>query len=896
MISISAGGTHTGIVHVALDSDWEQITSASKSVATQNGQAKDNNIAYVIYTSGSTGKPKGVLVEHHSLVNLAKNYASLTDLGPRDKVLQFISLGFDASAEEIFPTLISGAALILPRSSRELTTADFIHLIERQSVTFLHLPVAFWHRCVEDLQLAFDIPGEALMVPACVRGLVVGGESPSVEKLRFWQKLSGETPGIFINAYGPTETTIAASYYKIDLRETDPLGIERLPIGKGLVNNQIFLLDSEFRFVPIGVPGEICIGGEGVAHGYLNNPDITAEKFLLQPDHLVSGMQTVKSIRKSKYIIYRTGDLGRYLPDGNIEFLGRVDQQVKIRGFRVELGEIETVLEQYPDITSAAVLAREDPSTKERRLVAYVVLKRGDINQMEVPAASAGMSVSTPDSGDLRGYLRENLPDYMIPAVIVFLESMPLTPNGKIDRLALPVPDSEAVAFDRVYVAPRTPVEALLCGSWEQILGKSRVGVNDNFFDLGGHSLIATQVISRLKNIFQVDIPLRELFETPTVAGLAEQIEKNLRGDAGIGQPPFLQIPREIESGVPTVPPQLSFSQQRLWFLDQLAPGNLFYNIPLAVEIDGGLDPAALKKTLNEIIARHTILRTNFKSIGGIPLQIVRPELTIDLPVVDLTDLAEETRKVESEKVAQQEAQLAFNLESDPLIRARLIYLGKDPDQAFERYVFMLTMHHIISDGWSMRIFLNEMADLYRAFSAGKPSPLPDLKYQYFDYSTWQRNWLQGEQLERQLSYWKNQLANQPRILDLPTDRPRPAVQTSRGATLPFQIPAGLTEKISALGREEGATLFMTLLAVFQVLLSRYSGQEDISVGTAIANRNKAEIESLIGFFVNTLVFRTDLSGEPTFKELLKRVPRSISRCLCTPGFTFRNVGRSSAA
>jgi amino acid adenylation domain-containing protein len=922
---------------VLMDEDWEEIARTASIIehtsveneSVENSQDPltsdpSHDLAYVIYTSGSTGKPKGVMIEHHSLVNHALNFAALNELSATDRVLQFISFGFDASAEEIFPTLISGATLVLPGSSRELTTTDFCNLVERQSISILHLPVAFWHQCVDDMA------AESLSVPKSVRVLVVGGESPSIDKLKSWVRMAGNRanhhPGdfpsqtTFINAYGPTESTIAASYFKClfsvesaaamselsgeshryHLNDLDNL--ERLPIGRGLVNNQIYILDQALHPVPIGVPGEICIGGEGVARGYLNREAITAEKFIVNPFHLADSQIPNlgnadmfradhrlyhRLYRRLYRLLYRTGDLGRYLPDGNIEFLGRVDQQVKIRGFRIELGEIEAVLSLHPQVQSAAVLAREEAPGK-KSLVAYVVPGNGlgsveynpvEYNQSELPAneVEIGLISSKGDGGavsadELRSYLRNNLPDYMVPAVFVMLDRMPLTPNGKIDRRALPAPDGLQAELSSAYVAPRNPVEGLIAGVWEQVLGLARVGIYDNFFDLGGHSLIATQVISRLRNVFQIDVPLKDLFETPNVAGLATQIEAALKGEIGIAQPVIEPIERVAGSDLPLEPPQLSFSQQRLWFLDQLAPGNLFYNIPLAVEIQGKLDAAALQKTLNEIVARHAVLRTNFKTIGGTPVQIVRAELNVELPFIDLTGLAEQEQKIEAKRLAQEEARLTFNLQSDPLIRARLLRLGAAGPHQGEKHVFLLTMHHIVSDGWSMGVFLKEIVALYEAYSTGKPSPLPDLKIQYFDFAHWQRNWLQGEQLERQLDYWKKQLTNQSRFLDLPTDHPRPAIQSSRGATQSFEFSGDLSEKLNELSRREGATLFMTLLAGFQVLLYRYSGQEDISVGTAIANRNHSEIENLIGFFVNTLVMRTDLSGEPNFKALLKRV------------------------
>lgn len=837
---------------MALDTEWDQIQlSVDNPPGTTSPVASPHNLAYVIYTSGSTGKPKGVMIEHHSLVNLVRNNVAVTNMKPADKVLQFLSFGFDASGEELFPPLVCGASLVLPALAREIAPLDLCQVVERQQISTLHLPVAYWHQMVDELET------EKRPVPVCLRLLTAGGESPAIGKLRTWFRLCGDRLVDFINAYGPTETTIAATYYRIRSDQHDRLAMDRLPIGHGLANNQIRILDSALQPVPINVPGEICIAGAGVARGYLNQPELTAEKFILAPR--IEPMAGLAHSGETR--MYRTGDQGRFWPDGTIEFVGRVDQQVKIRGYRIELGEIESVLSHHPSVQSVAVRAIDwhapgnGPSSARstKRLVAYVQ-----------PQKEAGGLKENP--GELRQYLLESLPEYMVPTVFVFLDSFPLTPNGKIDRRALPIPEGSEVERSSAFVLPRTPVESLVAGVWEQVLGVSPVGVEDNFFELGGHSLVATQVVSRLRNVFQVEIPLREVFENPTVAGLSSLIETNLREGAGLAQPVIDPLPRIQASDLPVAPPRLSFSQQRLWFLDQLAPGNLFYNLPLAVEIGGALDTSALRRTINEILARHAILRTNFQAVGGVPVQVIHPAQPLDLPVTDLSSLPETEARARARQFAQEEARKSFDLQKDSLVRARLFRLSDD------RHVFLLTMHHIVSDGWSMGVFIREVAVLYASFANGKPSPLPPLRIQYFDYAEWQREWLQGEQLDRQVNYWKKQLANAPRLLELPTDHPRPAVQSSRGATLAFRFPAELNRRVNELCRQEGVTLFMAYLAAFQILLSRYSGQEDISVGTAIANRTNAEIENLIGFFVNTLVMRVDLSAEPNFKEVLQRV------------------------
>jgi len=569
------------------------------------------------------------------------------------------------------------------------------------------------------------------------------------------------------------------------------------------------------------------IGGVGLARGYLNRPELTAEKFIPDPFSAEPGAR-----------MYKTGDLARYRPDGNIEFLGRADHQVKIRGFRIELGEIEAVLGQHPAVRAAVVLARED-APGEKRLVAYVVAE------------------STAD--ELRRFLKDKLPEYIVPAVFVLLDTLPLLSNGKIDRQALPAPDRTRPELDKSFVAPRTPTEELLAQIWAQLLDLERVGVDDNFFDLGGHSLLATQAVSRMREAFQVEISLRRLFEVPTVAGLAESIEAARQAGQDLLAPPILPVPRNGDLA-------LSFAQQRLWFFDQLEPGLSAYNIPAAVSLKGPFNLAALEQSLNEIVQRHESLRTTFKKVEGRPTQVIAPTLTIKLPVVDLRNLPAHERDIEVRRLITAEAQRPFDLSKGPLIRGTVLRL------ADEEHVGLLTMHHIVSDGWSTGLLVRELATLYVALCAGGSSPLPKLPIQYADFAHWQRQWLQGEVLESQIAYWKDRLAGAPALIDLPTDLPRPAVQTFRGAHKTLVLPKSLKDGFKALGRQEGVTLFMAMLAAFKVLLYRYTSQDDLIVGTPIANRNRVETEGLIGFFVNALVLRTDLSGNPSFRELLRRV------------------------
>jgi amino acid adenylation domain-containing protein len=831
---------------VCLDSRWEAIARESERNSISGATA--NSLAYVIYTSGSTGQPKGVMCEHGRLVNYLC-WVSEGPLGDPGLCMPLTTkLTFDMCLKQLFPPLLRGGEVwILP----EAVVADpalLLPALATRTKVGLNCVPSLWTAILHAIQSGqAPPPGEGLAY------LFFGGEPLSKELVaRSWSAL----PHLQIwNIYGPTEATANASAARI-------FSGDEVTIGRPIANAQIYILNSFLHPVPIGVQGELYIGGAGVARGYLNRPELTAEKFIPDPFSAVSGAR-----------MYKTGDLARYRPDGNIEFLGRADHQAKIRGFRIELGEIEAVLGQHPAVREAVVLAQET-AAGEKRLVAYVVAhdprrSRREEAQTERPEVSGqsptedqSLLTSAPTSstaGELRRFLKEKLPEYMVPAVFVLIEALPLMPNGKIDRRALPAPDRSRPELDKVFVAPRTPTEELLAEIWAQLLDLERVGIHDNFFDLGGHSLLATQVVSRMRETFQVEIPLRRLFEVPTVAGLAESIEAARLAGPNLFAPPILPIPRNGDLA-------LSFAQQRLWFFNQLDPGNSAYNLPAAVRLRGPLNLPALEQSLNEIVKRHESLRTTFGKVEGRPTQVIAPTLTIKLPVVDLRTLPASERETEVRRLVTAEAQRPFDLSQGPLVRGTVLRLGD------EEHVGLLTMHHIVSDGWSTGILVREVATLYVAFCAGGSSPLPALSIQYADFAHWQRQWLQGEVLQTQIAYWKEQLAGAPALIDLPTDHPRPAVQTFRGAHQLLVLPKHLQEGFKVLSRQEGLTQFMALLAAFKVLLHRYTSQEDLIVGTPIANRNRLETEGLIGFFVNALVLRTDLSGNPSFRELLRRV------------------------
>jgi amino acid adenylation domain-containing protein len=761
-----------------------------------------DNLAYVIYTSGSTGRPKGVAVSHGALLNLVSWHNSTFNISASDRATLLAGVSFDASVWELWPYMSYGASLDLPPDDLRSSPEGLREWITRRAVTVSFVPTP-----VAEPMLALEWSSETKL-----RTLLTGGD-----RLHTWPAPS--LPFAVVNNYGPTENAVVSTSGLIS-REGGAPGTAPT-LGRPIGNVGIYIVDQRGEPVPVGVTGELWVGGDSQARCYLNRPGLSAELFV--PDAL-SG--------KAGARLYRTGDLARYLPNGEIEFLGRSGSQVKIRGHRIELGEIETALRETDGVREAVVNCWEQ-LPGDRCLVAYVVRDE---------------DAAVVTSNDLRSALREQLPDYMVPSCVVLLDELPLTDNGKIDRRALPVPSADVQDEGAL---PRTPAEELLSNIWAQILRLPSVGLHDNFFDLGGHSLLATQVISRVQETFKVELPLRTLFENPTIAELAQSVDTALQTEAVGTLTPIERVDRAGKL-------PLSFAQQRLWFIDKLSSGNTVYNIQVAVRLLGQLDRGALEKALNEIIRRHEVLRTSFAVKDGVPAQIIAPEYSIALP---LTNLSGSTL----ESVCAEEGRHSFDLEKLPLVRFRLLRLSEN------EHALLLTMHHIISDGWSLGVITQELAWLYQAFTTGQASPLPELAVQYADFAHWQREWLTGDVLENQITYWKTQLG-QIATLELPTDRPRPPVQSFRGARRFFTLPADLAESLGSFSRHEGVTLYMLMLAAFKVLLNRYSNQDDIVVGTDIANRNRSEIEPLIGFFANQLVLRTSLAGNPTFRELLGRV------------------------
>ncbi len=735
-------------------------------------------------------------------------------LGAEGFALPLVSrLSFDAHVRQLFPPLLRGEpAWVLP----EETVSDPGALLEaisgHERVSFGGVP-SLWSAMLELVR-----SGEAPR-PSGLRAVLLGGEALPAELA---ERTFAAFPEVVLwNHYGPTEATVNITAARV--RPGEPVSIGR-PVG----NARVYLLDANGAPVPVGVPGELYVGGAGVSRGYLGRAELTAAQYLPDPFSGKAGAR-----------MYRSGDRVRWRADGELEYVGRTDFQVKVRGFRIEPGEIEAALERHPEVRAAAVTVRED-TPGASRLVGYVV-----------PGAGA-----TPEPAALRAYLLERLPEYMVPGAVVVLERLPLTPNGKVDRRALPAPD--ALATDD-YAAPRTPAEEILAGIWAQVLKVERVGVRDNFFALGGHSLLATRVVSRIRAAFGVEVPLRSVFEAPDLAGLAERVDAAVREGAGMGAPPLLRVPRDR-------PLPASFAQQRLWFIQQMEPSSSAYNMPYAMRLRGALDLGAMERALDAVRARHESLRTVFAFEEGVPVQVVEPPRPRRLAVEDLTALAPEARAWTARERARAEAATPFDLAREPLLRARLLHLDDDD------WGLLLTLHHIVTDGWSTGILMGELSAFYTAIAAGREARLPALPVQYPDYAAWQRGWLAGPVLERQLEFWREQLGDAPPLLELPTDRPRPPVQSPRGAHRTFAVSERATTALRELTGREGATVFMTLLAGWQALLARWSGQDDVLVGTPIAGRNRVETEGLIGFFVNTLVLRAGLSGAPSLRQLLAQV------------------------
>ncbi len=775
------------------ESGFEGYSEANPEIALDG-----ENLAYVIYTSGSTGQPKGAGNRHSALTNRLQWMQQVYALDLSDTVLQKTPFSFDVSVWEFFWPLMTGARLVVAAPGDHRDPARLVSLINAEQVTTLHFVPSM-------LQAFMQEP----TVATChtLHRIVCSGEALPVDAQ---QQVFAKLPGAGLyNLYGPTEAAIDVTHWTC----VDE-GRDAVPIGRPIANLGCYILDSNFEPVPVGVLGELYLGGAGLARGYHRRPALTAERFIAHP--FVTGER-----------LYRTGDLARYREDGVIEYAGRIDHQVKLRGQRIELGEIEARLLEHSGVREAAVLAVDG-----QYLVAYVVPHEVGDDWREV----------------LSAHLAQYLADYMVPAQWLLLEHMPLSPNGKLDRKALPKVDVQT----RAYLAPNTALEQQVAAIWAHVLGVEQVGLNDQFFELGGHSLLATQVISRLRHGLGLDVGLKALFDQPVLGDFVQAL-----GVAGV------DAARLESSAIQRVerdqPLALSYAQERQWFLWQLDPHSAAYHVPSALRLKGLLDQGALQRAFDTLVARHDSLRTHLQQDAERTVQVISTHLNIELTPVD----ADEVRlKALVEACITQ----PFDLRQGPLMRVSLLRLAAD------EHVLVLVQHHIISDGWSMQVMVDELVQLYAAYSQGQALQLPALPIQYADYAVWQRQWMEAGEKARQLDYWRQRLGGEQPVLELPFDHQRPAVPTHRGARLQVPLPAPLLEGLKALAQGEGVTLFMLLLASYQVLLHRYSGQQDIRVGVPIANRNRVETEGLIGFFVNTQVLKADIDGHTTVRQLLAQV------------------------
>jgi amino acid adenylation domain-containing protein len=796
---------------------WSQHPTADPETVP-GFSARD--LAYVLYTSGSTGTPKGVMVEHASVTNFyAAMKGCIYDGAAPLRVGWNASVSFDMSLKGFLQLLSGHCLVVIPQAVRASGSALSAFLQDQAIDAFDTTPSQMRLLIVEGLLAA---PRERPLI------VLLGGEAmdPSM-----WAQLQGAAGLIVHNMYGPTECTVDATIGRVTEDARGP------HIGRPILNTQAYLLDDAYQPVPIGAVGELYIGGVGVARGYWRRADLTAARFVPDPFRGLPGAR-----------MYKTGDLARYRADGALQYVGRNDEQVKIRGFRIELGEIEARLLEHPDVRTGVVLAREDAGG-EKSLCAYIV--------PQVDAVAAPKEV---DAGDwvsgLRTHLATHLPQYMIPAAFVRIAALPLTPNGKLDRAALPAPDADAYAH-RAFSAPNGEIETALASWWQELLGVARVGRNDHFFELGGHSILAMRLLARVWRMWGVDVSMTSLFARPTLSQLAVAIAAEDRRDAA----PPMPIPTlSRDQSLP-----LSFAQQRLWFLAQLDQPSASYHIPTAMHLHGALDRIALRRSLDALVARHEALRSVFVIVDGEPqVLLLPPDTGCAMVERDLRGWPDAAAQVLA--ISTAEAGAPFDLTRGPLIRAQLLHVADDT------HVLLVTQHHIVSDGWSLRIVANELTALYTAFREGRDHSLRPLPIQYPDYAAWQRQSLTGERLDRQTAYWRTALAGVPALLELPADRPRPARQSSAGAHVPITLDRDLTHALKILSAQQGTTLFMTLLAAWAVVLARLSGQDDLVVGIPTANRSRPETDGLIGFFVNTLALRVDLAGSPSVADLLARV------------------------
>lgn len=834
---------------IFLDKDQESFSKESNP----NKVISPKNAAYIIYTSGSRGTPKGIVIEHQSLVNHALSIKQIYKLSNNDRVLQFSSINFDVSAEEIYPTLISGARLYIRTKANIISPENLLIFIKENNLTVLNLPTPFWHELVTELEVSKN------SLPKSLRLVIIGSDKIILKQLNSWIKIVGDGVS-WCNAYGLTESTITSTIYLPNKNTEYTLSV---PIGQPIKNTEVFILDFCLQPVPIGVTGELYIAGNGLARGYLNKPDLTAETFIPNPFSNKLGER-----------LCRTGDLARWLPNGEIDLIGRVDYQVKIRGFRIELGEIESVLSQHVAIKDSIVTVYKD-AFDNLQIVAYLVSNlASDWTQIEVEdklqnaRAGVKLNIDQPQQvliydnnlsiGKLRSFLKTRLPDYMLPSAFVFLDKLPLLPNGKIDRRSLPNPTF--TKLQGLLDLPETLTQRKVAKVWLENLNLEHVGIHSNFFELGGHSLLAIKLVARLNEAFTSNLQIRDIFEFPTIAEISRKIDTLSKIELLISLNP--NIDRF----------SASFAQEWWWFLEQINPANPAYNLPGSFWLKGKIDVNILKSTINELILRQQSLRTNFKTIDGKVMAVVHSNIELNVSLTDIQYLPKDQRLLEAQKLAKEHIVAPFDLENEPLIRVSLIHFDLDT------YILLLAMHHIISDGWSVAIFSKELISIYDALTkkqASKASLPEKFSIQYSDYTRWQRQNIDESTINDNLAYWKHKLSNLS-VLNLPVDIQRQNNYSFNGKYVPFTISLRLTNILKRLVKEKQTTLFIFLLTVFKTLLLHYSGQEDIVVGTVITERNQKEFEQIIGNFTSNFILRTNISGNPKFSETLKQIQETV--------------------
>jgi amino acid adenylation domain-containing protein len=793
-----------GFEVISLDTEWSKFEA--ESTENPGGTFSPDNMISILYTSGSTGKPKGVMSTHRGICNLLRWMQEVFGLTAEDRHILKTPYSFDVSAWELFWPLVNGARLVIAKPEGHKDSAYLVQLVQDEGITTIVFAPSM-------MQLFLEERG----VENCTtikRALCAGEALPFELQERYFAKLDAELH----NLYGPTEASVIVLHWKCER------GSEKrvVPIGFPIANTQIYLLDERMQPVPRGVAGELYIGGTAVARGYLNRPELNEEKFVLDP-----------FASKPDARLYRTGDLARHLPDGTIDYIGRIDHQVKLRGLRIELGEIEAVLQTHADVREVVVVAQEDRHGGKFLAAFLTAVEGADLDQ-----------------GVLRQYVKSKLPEYMVPNVFVVLEEMPLSPNGKIDRKALPQVTLSDNAREE-HIAPRTPLEQAIAGVWSEVLQVQDVGVKDHFFYLGGHSLFANQVVARLREALHVELSVGELFDRPTV----EELARVLEGRAQVQREAVAQEVLERPELLP-----LTHAQEAMWFVEQLNPGTLQFNVPFGLRLEGDLDVEALRNSLNEVVRRHEALRTVFTVVDEQPVQRVLEPKVWEVPLVDLSAESESDRQLAFERLLADDAKQPFDLQNGPLYRGTLVRMGASD------YLLLLNVHHIVFDARSLDVFKREVLALYEG------AVLPEVALQFPEHAFRERNRLQEEARVRDLTYWKQQLSGSLPQLELPMDRPLTAELSTLGRMQRIPLPVEVTTAVKQLCREERVTPFMVFLAVYKLLLHRLSGQDDLIVGTPVANRDRVETEEMIGLLLNTLALRSDLSGNPSFRELLRRV------------------------